>query len=175
MASNIGPTTLLACRRTRRGAGGRRGFRKRGGTFVTLLASPETIMRTALQSTQPASSIGRRLSQTNPLREPSPHKMLASTPRDGHALSGTMKSLGWLGPVNVGDRITIARAEGQPAHIGSRRGPPARQPIDPDRYIRHRASAPARDEQDRGRAGCPHGTLHHRSAQYCSVRADPGL
>ena len=76
-----------------------------------MLASPEAVMRSALSTAPVAPSI--RIVGDEIVAEPSPHKVLTSTPNEDAMQSGTMQALGWFGPVNVGDRITIARAEGQ--------------------------------------------------------------
>ena len=77
-----------------------------------ILASPETVMRSAL-STAPPTASSTRIVGDEIVAEPSPHKVLASTPNEGTVQSGSIRALGWFGPVNVGDRITISRAEGQ--------------------------------------------------------------
>ena len=80
-----------------------------GLSFV--LASPETVMRSALGTAPAVATAG--ITGDIIVAEPSPHKVLASTPHEFTAPEGAIGTLSWLGPVNVGDRITITRAQGR--------------------------------------------------------------
>lgn len=78
--------------------------------ILGFLAHPQAMMRTALIN-HPLAESSRTIHLDTVVEEVA-HKVLASMAGDGPHDQAIAGPLGWTGPVNVGDRITIGQPQG---------------------------------------------------------------